>query len=68
VTRIAIVEDEPDITEVVRLYLERVGYAVSAFADRLAAQDAFALQIPDLVILDVMLPGMDGFTLTRYLR
>jgi DNA-binding response OmpR family regulator len=67
-TLIAIVEDEPSISEVVSLYLKRAGYQVQLYADGLAAQNGFARQIPDLVILDVMLPGMDGFTLTRSLR
>lgn len=65
---ISIVEDEPDIGEVVSLYLRRAGYTVSTFADGLAAEDAFSRQLPDLVILDVMLPGIDGFALTRSLR
>lgn len=65
---ISIVEDEPDIGEVVSLYLRRAGYTVSTFTDGLAAEDAFSRQLPDLVILDVMLPGMDGFALTRSLR
>jgi len=67
-THIAIVEDEPSISEVVSLYLKRAGYTVSSYADGLAAADAFENQLPDLVILDVMLPGMNGFTLTRNLR
>ncbi len=67
-TQIVIVEDEPDISEVVSLYLKRAGYQVAHYADGLAAQEALLRQLPDLVILDVMLPGMDGFTLTRNLR
>jgi two-component system, OmpR family, response regulator ResD len=65
---IAVVEDEPSISEVVSLYLKRAGYQVQCYADGLAAQAAFSRQIPDLVILDVMLPGMDGFALTHSLR
>jgi DNA-binding response OmpR family regulator len=65
---IAIVEDEPNINEVVSLYLRRAGYRVVSYADGLLALDALTRQVPDLVILDVMLPGMDGFTLTRRLR
>ena len=65
---IAVVEDEPSISEVVSLYLKRAGYQVQFYADGLAAQEAFSHQIPDLVILDVMLPGMDGFALMRSLR
>ena len=67
-THITIVEDEPNISEVVSLYLKRAGYTVSAYADGKLASEAFTRQLPDLVILDVMLPGMDGFALTRQLR
>ncbi|PKO14353.1 MAG: DNA-binding response regulator [Chloroflexi bacterium HGW-Chloroflexi-10] len=65
---IVIVEDEPDISEVVSLYLKRAGYSVVSYADGLTALNALNNQLPDLIILDVMLPGMDGFTLTRQLR
>lgn len=67
-TQIVIVEDEPDINEVVSLYLKRAGYRVVSFRDGLTALKELTRQTPDLVILDVMLPGMDGFTLTRHLR
>ena len=68
-THIVIVEDEPSISEVVSLYLRQAGYSVTTFVDGLAALEALTRQAPDLVILDIMLPGMDGFTtLTRYLR
>lgn len=67
-TQIVIVEDEPNINEVVSLYLKRAGYSVVGFTDGIAALNALTDQMPDLVILDVMLPGMDGFTLTRRLR
>jgi DNA-binding response OmpR family regulator len=65
---IAVVEDEPSISEVVSLYLKRAGYQVQVCADGLEAQQAFLRQIPNLIILDVMLPGLDGFALTRSLR
>ena len=67
-TKIVVVEDEPSISEVVTLYLRRAGYTVSCYSDGLAALNALTSQLPDLIILDVMLPGMDGFTLTRNLR
>jgi len=67
-TRIAIVEDEPSISEVVSLYLRRAGYEVVCFSDGLLALNSLIDALPDLIILDVMLPGMDGFTLTRKLR
>jgi DNA-binding response OmpR family regulator len=67
-TKIAIVEDEPSISEVVSLYLRRAGYEVTCFADGLVAFNSLIDSLPDLIILDVMLPGLDGFTLTRNLR
>jgi two-component system, OmpR family, response regulator ResD len=67
-TQIVIVEDEPDITEVVSLYFSRAGFEVVSFTDGLDALEALTQHMPDLVILDVMLPRMDGFTLIRQLR
>jgi DNA-binding response OmpR family regulator len=67
-TDIAVVEDEPSIAEVVSLYLKRAGFQVQTFADGRAARDALTQRPPDLVILDVMIPGLDGFALTRHLR
>lgn len=67
-TQIVIVEDEPSINEVVSLYMKRAGYSVVSFTDGQAALNALTRQMPDLVIMDVMLPGMDGFALTRRLR
>ena len=61
-TQIAIVEDEPNIRDVVRLYLKRAGFSVIDFEDGQTALNAFNLQMPDLIILDVMLPGLDGFS------
>jgi len=66
--QIAVVEDEPDISNVVSLYLKRSGFDVSTYPDGLKAFDAFGEKLPDLVILDVMLPGMDGFSLLRSIR
>jgi DNA-binding response OmpR family regulator len=66
--KIVIVEDEPSISEIVSLYLNRAGYDVSCFSDGTKALDSLTEQLPDLVIVDVMLPDLDGFTLTRKLR
>ena len=65
---IYIIEDEPSIAEVVCLYLNRAGYAVQTAADGLKGQLLLEKRIPDLVVLDLMLPGVDGYTLTRWLR
>ncbi|MCL7451603.1 MAG: response regulator transcription factor [Anaerolineae bacterium] len=66
--RILVVEDEPSIREVVSLYLRRAGYDVSVVADGRAALDSLSAQMPDLVVLDLMLPGVDGLEITRWLR
>jgi DNA-binding response OmpR family regulator len=65
---ILVVEDEPSIREVVALYLQRAGYRVNCVADGTQALEQLEGELPDLVILDLMLPGMDGFEITRYLR
>jgi DNA-binding response OmpR family regulator len=65
---ILVVEDEPSIAEVVGLYLKRAGYRVQTAADGQAALALLERQIPDLVILDLMLPEVDGFAITRWLR
>ncbi len=65
---ILVVEDEPSIREVVSLYLERAGYTVRVMADGRAALDELERQLPDLVVLDLMLPYVDGIEITRWLR
>jgi two-component system response regulator ResD len=66
--RILVVEDEPSIREVVSLYLRRAGYQVTVVDNGQAALDALASQLPDLVVLDLMLPRVDGLEITRWLR
>ena len=63
-----IVEDDPSLREVIRLGLEGEGFRVAAAEDGPSALIAFAAQGPDLVLLDVMLPGLDGFAVCRGLR
>ena len=63
-----IVEDETSIAEVVSLYLKRAGYSVQIAYDGRRAMTLFEKQAPDLVILDLMLPEVDGLSLTRWLR
>jgi len=65
---IFIVEDEPSIAEVVELYLLRAGYRVQVVRDGSAALKLLDQRLPDLLILDVMLPGVDGFFILRWLR
>jgi DNA-binding response OmpR family regulator len=58
---ILVVEDEDYLRGLIRLALERAGYRVRDVADGEAALDAVAQQRPDLILLDVDLPGLDGF-------
>jgi DNA-binding response OmpR family regulator len=67
-TRILVVEDEASIAEVVSLYLKRAGFQVQTASDGRQAIALFERQAPDFVILDLMLPQMDGLSLTRWLR
>jgi len=66
--RILIVEDEPQLRGLLRLYLERAGYAVTDAGDGAAALAAFAADGADLVVLDLMLPGMQGEAVLEALR
>jgi DNA-binding response OmpR family regulator len=65
---ILVVEDEPSVGEVVSLYLRRAGFTVSVTRDGKKALEMLAEQLPALVILDLMLPGADGYEITAWLR
>jgi DNA-binding response OmpR family regulator len=65
---ILVVDDEPSIREVVTLYLQRAGYRVLVAADGESALEALDKHAPDLVVLDLMLPQVDGLEITRQLR
>ncbi|NJN44364.1 MAG: response regulator transcription factor [Anaerolineae bacterium] len=65
---ILVVDDEATIRDVVSRYLQREGFRVREAADGYACLDAIADQVPDLIVLDLMLPGIDGLTITRQLR
>jgi two-component system, OmpR family, response regulator ResD len=65
---ILVVDDEPTITEVVSRYLERAGYAAHVAADGPGALQVASETRPDLVVLDLMMPGMDGLEVMRLLR
>src|SRR5262245_37016314 len=66
--RILVVEDEPSIAEVVSLYLKRAGYQAQIASTGKQAKTILENNIPDLVIMDLMLPEIDGLALTRWLR
>jgi DNA-binding response OmpR family regulator len=65
---ILVVDDDPTVSDVVRRYLERAGYQVRLAADGHGALASFARERPDLVVLDLMLPGIDGLEVCRRLR
>lgn len=66
--QIMLVEDEVELAELVKDYLEAAGFEVSMFHDGQAAYDAFNQKKPSLMILDLMVPRMDGLTICRKVR
>lgn len=66
--KILVADDEPDILKLIELYLKRVGYAVVLAANGLEALEKAQQENPDLIILDRMMPGMDGLSVCRELR
>jgi DNA-binding response OmpR family regulator len=68
VRTVLVVDDEPEIVRIVRDYLERAGFAVLTAADGEAAVAVARRQRPDLVVLDLTLPNLDGLDVARALR
>jgi DNA-binding response OmpR family regulator len=67
-TTVLVVDDEPIVREIAVRYLERAGYETQEAADGTAARRLLEQQPPDLVVLDLMLPGIDGLELCRWIR
>jgi len=67
-TKILLVDDDPNIRQLVNLYLEKEGFEVTMAADGLEAVKQFKLSPPNLILLDIMLPGMDGWQVCREVR
>jgi DNA-binding response OmpR family regulator len=65
---VLVVDDEPTITEVVSRYLQRAGYATKVAADGTRALEAAVAHRPDLIVLDLKLPRLDGLDVMRRLR
>ena len=65
---VLVVEDEPTIAEIVCRYLARAGYTARTARDGLAAVAAVSSRRPDLIVLDIMLPGIDGLEVMRRVR
>ncbi len=66
--KILVVDDEPEITRLVRAYLERAGFAVVTAAEGREALAVFRRERPNLVVLDLNLPGLDGLDVCREMR
>jgi DNA-binding response OmpR family regulator len=65
---IAIIDDEPDILELVSLNLKKSGFRVKEFSEVERFYRSLKTEIPDLVVLDLMMPDVDGFEVCKYLR
>ena len=67
-TRVLVIDDDVNICELIRLYLEKEGFEVLAVYNGLKALDGFKSFTPNIVILDIMLPGADGWQVCREIR
>lgn len=65
---IVVVDDEPDIVELVSLHLNRAGFKVKSFEDAEGLFKFLKNNVPDLVVLDLMLPDADGFEICKYMK
>ncbi|MBK8625983.1 MAG: response regulator [Saprospiraceae bacterium] len=66
--KIMIVDDEPNIVLALKYLLEEEGFDVHCYYDGDTAIENVAKVVPDLIILDVMMPGKDGFSVAKYIR
>ena len=66
--RILIADDEAEIRDLLRLYLEKDGYEVLEAADGLETMERVKKEEPDLLLLDIMMPGLDGYRVLRNVR
>ncbi|MFH0777726.1 MAG: response regulator [Candidatus Eisenbacteria bacterium] len=66
--KILVVEDDPNIRQVLELQLQGAGYQVQAVEDGIKALEAVARELPDLILLDLMMPRMDGYEVCRRLK
>jgi len=63
-----IVDDDPNINQLIKLYLDKEGYETEYYMDGKESLKAFNLHPPDLIILDIMLPGLDGWEVCKEIR
>jgi DNA-binding response OmpR family regulator len=66
--KILVIDDEPDVTYTIKNILEDNGFAVETFTDSILALDNYKVNFYDLVILDILMPNMDGFQLYIKIR
>ena len=66
--KILVIEDDANILQIIRLYLEQAGYTVLSASDGIAGLELHAREQPDLVVLDLMLPILDGMEVCRRIR
>ena len=66
--RALIIEDDPNISELLGLYLEKDGFEIMKVTDGNKAESSFDLFAPDIVLLDIMLPGKDGWEICKIIR
>lgn len=66
--RLLIVEDDPNTMLTLQVALERAGYIIECTGNGREALEKIQRQIPDLILLDIMMPEMDGFTLNKHLK
>lgn len=68
IAKVLVVDDDKNICEVIKMYLESAGYSIKVANDGKEAQEVFSSFKPDLVILDVMLPYVDGIDVLKWIR
>ena len=65
---VLVVDDEPDLNLVIKMVLEGNGFRVDSFTDPLSALESFKANLYDLIILDIQMPGINGFELYRQIK
>jgi DNA-binding response OmpR family regulator len=68
VQRVVVADDDPDIVDILKFNLEAAGYEVLTATDGEAARDLILTAIPDLVVLDIMMPKMDGLEVLTVIK
>lgn len=67
-SRVLVIDDEPEITEIVATFLTESGYVVAVENNSMKAVEAARLNRPDVILLDIMMPGADGYDVCREIK